>query len=222
MNCAKDVTVVTNANPRFAGLLDDVFKPNNFNRHCTRMKGGVPIGVNVTYAKRYMRPRATVIACFLGNVSSCGFGLGFPKWVPELRKSVFYADIVCSSQRKGGDILRALEDHARSNGAHVIALRAAAPALIGVYENHKFKRLANACQPPSRAGRLALRAIDRFAVSLSGRYDSGFYTDGILVVSSVADAWRASKRERPKKSNTLPPGWYKEEGGHGWWMSKCL
>lgn len=210
--------MVTKADPRFADLLDKLF--GDFNSQCLGAKGDV----NIFYAKRYMRPRATVLAWIQSGVSSCGFGLGFIKWVPELQKSVFYVDLVCSQHRKGADVLRALEGHAKMNGADVVALRAAVPALVAVYESKKYqyKRLANACLPPSRAGRLALRTLDRFAGSPGGRHGLGIYTDGVFVVSSAADAWRAVKLKRPKNNALLPPGWTFEEGFHGWWMSKCL
>ena len=147
--------------------------------------------------------------------------------MPELEESVFYIDLVCSQDRLGGRILAALEDYGKGQGLKVAALRAADPPLVRVYERKGYKRIANACVTPSRAGRIALRDLDKFAPRVWTKQE-GIYTDGTRVVSSSKDAWRAWRASTKKKppatafSSTLPDGWWFEEGSHGWWMSKCI
>lgn len=222
---AAGVTVVTAGDKRFKKVLAELFEEHNFRGQCEGPKGSV----NVTYARTYMRPRATVVAwygrpvCTKDGGCSCGFGLGFTKRVKELGRSVFYVDLVCSQERKGGKILAAMESYAKSVGADVVALRAAVPDLIALYEKKGYHRMANACVPPSRAGRIALRELDRFAGPVGPR-GAGVYTNGTQVVSSPADAWRAANKKPPSGSrgSALPEGWRLEEGQHGYWMSKCL
>lgn len=225
MACQTDVEVVDTRNKRFDTTLADVFKTSNFEGQCTGKRGLV----NVGYARQYMRSRATVLAyahrapCTKSGGCFCGFGLGFTKLVKELSASVFYVDLVCSQERMGGKVLAALETYAARTGARVVALRAAVPQLVAIYEKRGYKRIADACVPPSRAGRIALRTLDQFAGPV-GPKGEGVYTDGTKIARSPADAWRVAKQARPAHASAkaLPSGWRFEEGEHGWWMSKCL
>lgn len=223
-SCQQNVVVLTSASKQFAATLERVLDRKNFDGHCVRKDNE---GVNRSYAVEYMRPRATVLAfvpraegCDRSKGAFCGFGLGFTKTVEGVG-TVFYIDLVCSQERKGKQILSALEGHAATKKiADVVALRAAAPGLVRVYRRLGYVRAANACLPPSRAARALLRAVDENAAGVAGS-PGGVYTDGTRVVSSVADAWRAIGEKNPR-AKTLPPGWYFEHGDHGWYMSKCL
>ena len=224
MTCAS-VEMMEKTNEGFDAALKDIFLPANFKAQCTGAKGMV----NLPYAQRYMKSRATVLVYSRRRAHTkrgggyCGFGLGYTKNVEELSASVFYIDLVCSQERMGSDLLAQLEMYGASQGAKVAALRAAVPALISVYEKKGYRRLADACAPPSRAGRLALRALNKFAGPVGPKGD-GTYTDGVRFANSPADAWRMAKQTRPARAPTtsLPSGWRFEEGSHGWWMSKCL
>lgn len=226
-SCDRETTTVSKSDARFNSLLTQLFSAKNFDGQCKGKKGGV----DIKYARNYMRPRATVIAwygrpvCLKKGGCSCGFGLGFSKYVKELDESVFYIDLVCSQEKKGGKILASLEAYAKKTRAKMVALRAAIPALIQVYEKRGYHRVANACVPPSRAGRIMLRDMDRFA-GLVGPQGEGVFTDGVRVANTAADAWRAVRKKAPTKSRSkqaeLPTGWHFEGGGHGYWMTKCL
>lgn len=227
--CSLDVVMVDTRDKRFGATLNHMFETSSFNSQCMGVKGGV----NLKYARQYMKPRATVIAsipqvpCKKNGYCVCGFGLAFMKFVPELNASVFYIDLLCSQKRQGGRVLVALEAYGKQQGAKVVALRAAEPKLVSIYQRKGYNRVADACLPPSRAGRVALRSLDRFANSEGRNNDGtvkGVYTDGTRTVKSHIDAWRAVKHTRPARASrlALPDGWWFEEGGHGWWMSKCL
>ena len=240
---------------RFNAMLAKLFERKTFESQCTGRKGGVWH----RYARTYMRERATVVvwtdqgACTSradqGNACICGFGLGYEK--READTDVFYVDLVCTQHRQGRAILRALENHAKTKGLKVVALRAAVPELVKVYERHGYRRVANACLPPSRASRAILRSIGSGsmpAAGVPGASESGVLTDGTRVVTivdrqkgdskksrkertkeqamemtrAVAAAWRMAKRKQPTGTSELPPGWRHEQGNHGWWMTKCL
>ena len=209
MSCVRDVRIVTAEHKDFQTRLAALFDRSTFNDQCMGVKGGV----NLTYARGHMKQRATVIAYVprepcARRTCTCGFGLGFAKTVPGIEGTVFYIDLVCSQERMGGRILAALEAHGARQGARVAALRAAVPALVRVYLKKGDHRLADACDPPSRAGRLALRELDRFSRSSPGSQRGPLVTDGTRVVSSPVDAWRASKQARPKRAapDELPDG----------------
>lgn len=217
------VTILSSGDKAFKPMLNTLFEESNFNGQCSGRKGLV----NRDYAIRYMRPRATVVAwidrvgkCDRKKGCLCGFGLGFVK--EEFGVRFFYVDLVCSQEKMGGSVLGALEAYAKRHKlADVVALRAAVPPLVKIYEKKGYKRQVNACTPPSRAARALLRALDRNAAGVAGA-SGGVYTDGTRLVSSVADAWRASNLPRPRDTKALPPKWYYEAGYHGWWMSKCI
>jgi hypothetical protein len=221
-SCEQSVVVLTSASKQFAATLHRVLESKNFVGQCLRKDGE---GVSHSYAVEYMRPRATVLAfipraerCGRSKGAFCGFGLGFTKAVEGVG-TIFYIDLVCSQERKGKQILSALERHAATI-SDVVALRAATPGLVRVYRRLGYVRAANACLPPSRAARALLRAVDENATGVAGATE-GVYTDGTRVVSSVSDAWRAVGEKKPRVT-TLPPGWYFEHGHHGWYMSKCV
>jgi hypothetical protein len=207
----------------FDKVLEALFSEPVFVSQCTGMNGAV----NHRYAKAYMRPRAEVVAWIPRQKSAarrgcCGFGLGFAK--TEIfdgeEVDIFYIDLVCSQSRKGGEILRALEEYAMDNEYDVVALRAAVPQLVRYYMRKGYVKAANACVPPSRASRLILRGLNRFSSGVAGARE-GVYTDGKHVVSSADDAWRKAGLTRAEGVD-LPPGWRYEAGYHGFWMSKCL
>ena len=219
------IEVVTAPGPRFEETRKLVFRTDIFQKQCTRVNSKTA-SVSIDYARKHMRAKATVIAwsrptsC---STCSCGFALGYIKRVAELGKTVMYVDLVCSQHRLGGQLLAALEEYGRTRGATLVALRAATKELIPVYRKKGYHRVADACVPPSRAGRMALRQLDQYAGQPSTRGDVEIYTDGLREVLTIADAWRAAKLARPPKNhNALPPGWRLEEGWHGWWMSKCI
>ena len=222
--CGK-VELIEKKDRRFDAMLKEVFQSSNFEGQCTGEKGLV----NLSYARRYMKSRATVIAfvsrdaCTKRGGCFCGFGLGYTKFVEELSASVFYIDLVCSQERMGRDLLLSLEAYGARSGAKVAALRASIPELVPVYEKRGYYRLADACTPPSRAGRMALRELNKYAGSVGPKGEGG-YTDGVRWANGPADAWRLAKQARPARAppSSLPSGWRFEEGEHGWWMSKCL
>lgn len=153
-----------------------------------------------------------------------GFGLGYTKRMDELSASVlFYIDLVCSQEKMGRALLHALEAYGARSGAKVAALRAGTLGLVPVYEKRGYHRLADACATPSRAGRMALRELNKYAGPV-GPVGEGVFTDGVRVTKSPADAWRVAKQVRPARTpaTSLPIGWTFEEEAHGWWMSKCL
>ena len=219
------IEVVTAPSPRFDKTRELVFSTKIFEEQCI-LRANKKKGVNIDYAREHMKAKATVIAwsrptsC---STCSCGFALGYMKEVAELGKTVMYVDLVCSQHRLGSQLLAALEEHGRKRGATVVALRAATDELVPVYRKKGYHRIADACVPPSRAGRMALRRLDEFAGRPSKMGDFDIYTDGTREAQTIADAWRAAKLTRPKKNTrALPPGWRLEKGWHGWWMSKCL
>ena len=222
--CGK-LELIDKKDKRFDVRLKEVFQTSNFEGQCTGEKSLV----HISYARRYMKSRATVIAsvsrdaCTKRGGCFCGFGIGYTKYVEELSASVFYVDLVCSQERMGRDLLLALEAYGARTGAKVAALRASIPELMPVYEKRGYHRLADACIPPSRAGRMALRELNKYAGSVGPKGEGG-YTDGVRWANSPADAWRVAKRVRAARApaNSLPSGWRFEEGDHGWWMSKCL
>ena len=220
--CDSQVHLYEEEDAEFKEVLKALFKETTFSSQC---KGGV----NFRYAKEYMRPRAEVVAwiprrrCTERSGCSCGFGLGFAKTevFDGEEIDIFYIDLVCSQTRMGGKVLSALEEYAMENEYQIVALRAAVPKLVKYYLRKGYTKQANACVPPSRASRLILRGLNRFAAGVGGASE-GVYTDGEHVASSEEDAWRKEGLTRPRGSTKLPPGWRFEEGYHGWWMSKCL
>jgi hypothetical protein len=223
-HCDSQVTVYEEGDAEYDDVIEELFTETTFSPQCTGVSGAV----NYRYAKNYMRPRAEVVGwiarrrCTSKGGCSCGFGLGFAK--TELFEGeqidVFYIDLVCSQARMGGKILTALEDYALENEYAVVALRAAVPKLVKYYQKKGYAKQANACFTPSRASRIILRGLNRFAAGVGGARE-GVYTDGERVVASLDDAWRKAGLTRPR-GRDLPPGWRYEEGYHGWWMSKCL
>lgn len=216
MSCG-EARIVEKGHPDFAKLMKHVMKQGNFNSHCVKEVKGEPVYVRREYALQHMRDRATVIAYVENGKELCGFGFGLFK--KERGVKTFYVDLVCSGLRKGGALLKAMEGYA-SGKADVVALRAAHPGLIRYYQRHKYRRLANECEPPSRAQRALLRDLDRGAADVPGA-PRGVYTDGVQVVSSIEDAWARVGEKKPRGSD-LPPGWIFEEGDNGWWMTKCI
>jgi hypothetical protein len=215
--------VYNEGDAEFDKVLEVLFSEPVFASQCTGANGAV----NYRYAKAYMRHRAEIAVViprqkYAARRGSCGFGLGFAKTevFDGEEVDIFYIDLVCSQARKGGEILRALEEYAMDNEYHVVALRAAVPELVKYYQRKGYVKQANACVPPSRASRLILRGLNRFAAGVGGASE-GVYTDGKHVVSSADDAWRKAGFTRPEGVD-LPPGWRYEAGYHGFWMSKCL
>lgn len=220
--CAK-IEIMDKNNERFDEMVEKVFQTASFKAQCVGAKGMV----NITYARRYMKSRATVLVyssrdtCTERGGCFCGFGLGYIKRVDGA--SVLYIDLVCSQEKIGRGLLQALEAYGAGSKANVAALRAATPDLVSVYEKRGYHRLADACAPPSRAGRIALRELNKYAGPV-GAGGKGVFTDGVRVAKSPADAWRVAKQVRPTRApaTLLPNGWMFEEGAHGWWLSKCL
>lgn len=227
MATCQTATLLTDRSKEFQPTLKRLFRQDTFDDQCVRAGTG---GVNREYALRHMYARATVLVYVNRDDGKfCGFGLGYVKEVEEIGK-VFYIDLVCSQNQQGKTILDAFERYAKRNRiADVTALRAAVPKLVRVYERRGYVRAADACSPPSRAARALLRTLDTNAAGVAGaarivvdgETSSGLYTDGTHVFSSVADVWRHVGRRKPRNVQ-LPEGWYAEEGGHGWWMSKCI
>lgn len=223
--CEEEVNVIDKKNKNFEEIMKQVFEKKNFEAQCVGAKGLVNYG----YALRYMRSRATVVVysprtpCTKKGGCFCGFGLGYTKHVKELSASVFYIDLICTQDKMGRKLLQALEAYGARKGAKVAALRAATPALISVYVKRGYHRLADACATPSRAGRKALRELDKYAGPVGPRGE-GKFTDGVRRADDVKEAWSLAKRVRPTRAPdaVLPSGWRFEEGSHGWWMSKCL
>lgn len=234
------IILVTDKDPGFDSVLEKIFSKDGF-KQC----GGK---INAAYARRHMKARATVIAASVDHTGSlCGFALAFPKTISvdrNVKLTVFYVDLVCTQHKLGKQIMTVLETYAKDKTKiKVVALRAAVKQLIPVYEQKfGYKRQANACEFPSRAGRNLLYNIDKGAADLGGT-STGYYTDGYLVTRDIDEAWvlAIAKAERfaevtgnvepfymltdaseKKKKQTLPTGWYFDEGFHGWWMSKCL
>ena len=167
--CHSQVHLYEEEDAEFKEVLKALFKETTFSSQC---KGGV----NFRYAKEYMRPRAEVVAwiprrrCTERSGCSCGFGLGFAKTevFDGEEIDIFYIDLVCSQTRMGGKVLSALEEYAMENEYQIVALRAAVPKLVKYYLRKGYTKQANACVPPSRASRLILRGLNRFAAGVGG------------------------------------------------------
>ena len=162
--CLDGVTTYRKGRDRgFQSMLSRVFTQRVFQAECVRKVDGRYDGVAWEYARQNAMATATVL-CVVdtetrrrgkGAQRTCGFGVGHV----DSTRSRLIVDVVCSSQRQGGRILRALEAHARDEALRVVALRAATDALIPIYERHGYERRVNACAP-RRHERRGLGGLD--------------------------------------------------------------
>ena len=231
MTTCGEVRILPAGDAAFERTVAKLLAPSTFDSQCYRKDGR---GIDLEYVKRYVRPRADFVAvidrpCPGSDANAkqgkgacfCGFGFGYVKRhdaSPGAEQggdlTIVYVDLVCTQHKKGKVLLEAMEDYGKARGAAMSALRAAERELIPIYARYGYRRIANACLPPSRAQRAALRECDRFAVSVKGlgREKVRYRKEGAPPIRTIAAAWKAEGYARPRdRPRRLPYGWSREQ-----------
>lgn len=141
----------------------------NVSKQCVkykRNKNGVrvidDVAINSKYVRDHAMNRTTVLLYTEGITQErgtnkqtkrlrkekralTGFAMAHVKKDKENHNKIFYVDIICSAHRCGRQLFRMAEQVAKKLECDVIALRAATPNLIKIYNRLGYKRRANDC-----------------------------------------------------------------------------
>lgn len=120
----------------------------------TCMRRGVA-KIDPDYVRVNTKGKATVL-CWFPESEACGFALGH-----ERNAQVFFVDLLCTQKKQGRRLLKEMEAYAREREIPLVALRAASEALVPVYEERGYARVADACVPPSKIDKKLRRKLER-------------------------------------------------------------
>ena len=179
MTCNANVKMMfrmMNNSKQFDGIVSKFIA--NRKHHCTnRGSQSVDPGKKTALRLAHSRTKAQIVVwiekkkrtCGADESCICGFALAHfspqaaEEFSPQEHK-VLVVDLVCSANQKGKALVDALEKFAKEQhnvDNIMIAARASTTQLKNMFRAKGFKRVANACIPPSKASAAVLERLDK-------------------------------------------------------------